>query len=68
MEKIIGLLLLMLIISGLTLHSSFFIEMHSNEFTHDKLPKNIAEINICFMNLNIFVLFHSFSLNICECL
>ena len=54
----IELLLLILIISGLT-----------NKFTHDKLPKNIiAETNICFMNLIIFILFHYFLLNICECL
>ena len=67
--KNIGLLLLMLIVSGLTLHYSFFIEIHSNELTQDKLPKNIiAEINICFMNLNIFILFRSFSLNTYECL
>ena len=62
-------LLLILTISGLTLHSSFFIKIYSNEFTCDKLLKDIiVEINICFMNLYIFILFYSFPLNTCECM
>ena len=64
-----GLLLLISTISGLALHFLFFIETHSHEFTLSRLLKNIiAEITICFTNLNIFILLHSFSLNTCECL
>ena len=65
-----GSSLLTLTISGLTLHSLLFIEIHFNEFTVDKVhPKNIiAETNVSYTNLNIFILFHPFSLNTCECL
>ena len=59
-----GSSLLTLKICGLTFYSSFFIEIHFNEFTRGKLQlKNIiAEINICFTNPNTLLyyvtLFH----------